>query len=92
MSKEHNSQCDKILAYLQQGKELTPIDALANWGIFRLGARIHDLRARGHKIKTELLQVGKKRFASYYMDEAATLFDLEIEKRIMEHELDMEQR
>lgn len=93
MSNER-AQCDLILEHLQAGKRLTPIEALKTWGVFRLGARIHDLRARGHKITTELQVEGKKQFACYFMEEAATLFDQQVEEqwRIMEHELNMEER
>ncbi len=47
------SQTDLILAMLRANPNgITPIDAL-NWcGCFRLAARISDLRAQGHDIKT----------------------------------------
>ncbi|CAB4169100.1 Helix-turn-helix domain containing protein [uncultured Caudovirales phage] len=47
------SQEQWILEQLQQGKQVTPIDALNGCGCFRLGARIFDLKQKGHNIFTE---------------------------------------
>ena len=46
------SQCDKILAYMESGRSITPIEALGLFGCFRLSARIKDLRERGYMIRT----------------------------------------
>ena len=51
------SHCQQVLAYLKTGRELTPIDALDRFGTFRLGARIYDLKARGHNISKRLVEV-----------------------------------
>lgn len=59
------SQCEQILAHLQSGKSITPLEALAQYNCFRLGARIHHLRTKGYKIKTDEVKKGDKRFASY---------------------------
>mgnify|MGYP000044174794 CR=1 FL=1 len=50
---ETESQAADILKHLQSGKSITPIDALAKFGCFRLSARIYDLRADGHTIYME---------------------------------------
>ena len=34
------TQCEQILAHLKPGKTLTPIDALNEYGIFRLAAQV----------------------------------------------------
>ncbi len=47
------SQTEMILADLRKGKKLTPLFALREYGCFRLGARIWDLRKEGHPIKSE---------------------------------------
>ncbi len=47
------SQEQWILKQLQQGKQVTPIDALNGCGCFRLGARIFDLKQKGYNIFTE---------------------------------------
>jgi hypothetical protein len=39
--------------------------ALDKYGCLRLAARINDLRERGHRIDTEIVKVGDKRFARY---------------------------
>ena len=45
------SQCDRILEFMKTGKEIEPLTALSKFGCFRLGARIFDLRGRGHVIQ-----------------------------------------
>lgn len=47
------------------GREIDPRFALLSFGCFRLAARIKDLRMLGMKIKTEMVEVDGKRFASY---------------------------
>jgi hypothetical protein len=59
------TQCDAILRYLQTGRRITPMAALDRFGCFRLAARIHQLRERGHKIEVHRIKVGAKQFASY---------------------------
>lgn len=61
------SQNKGILAYLQSGKSITPIDALKEFGCFRLSARIFDLRAKGHNIKTKSVTINGKTVAQYSM-------------------------
>ena len=53
MGKQHSrSQKDLILKALKSGHRVTPIDALNRYGCFRLAARIAELRAAGHDIRT----------------------------------------
>ena len=47
------TQTETILAHLQSGGSITPIDALRLYGCFRLAARIKDLRDSGHKVHTD---------------------------------------
>ena len=62
------SQTKKILAYMQAGNRITPIDALNLFGSFRLGARIADLRADGHEIKSEFVKTATgKRVKAYWI-------------------------
>lgn len=49
------TQTARILEYLKTGKGITPLDALAHFGCFRLGARIYDLRRDGHQIEREII-------------------------------------
>jgi hypothetical protein len=56
-----DSQNKQILAHLQRGDALTPIEALTKYNCFRLASRIHELRTDGHDIMTikEKLPSGK---------------------------------
>lgn len=38
------NQADAILQALRGGRSLTPMEALSDFGVFRLGARIHGIR------------------------------------------------
>lgn len=58
------SQVDQILAHLRN-EPITPMQALMNYGCFRLAARIKDLRDSGHKIHTERVEFDERRFARY---------------------------
>lgn len=62
---EGTSQCAFILAHLRAFGSITPYQALDHYGCFRLAARIADLRSQGHKIRTDIIQSGKKRWAIY---------------------------
>ena len=62
------SQSQRILAYLQQGNSITPIDALELFGCFRLSARIADLRHLGYSIVTDKVSRNGKNFASYKLE------------------------
>ena len=60
------TQCEQILAPLRKGT-LTPIDALNNYGVFRLAARVKDLRDQGHDVVTIREVQGEKVFARYQL-------------------------
>jgi hypothetical protein len=47
------TQNDMVLDYLKRFGSITPIEALADLGIMRLGARCYDLKKEGHDIITE---------------------------------------
>lgn len=59
------TQNEKIKAYLNKGKSITPLDALNKFGCFRLSARIKNLRDEGLKIATKYVTKDGKTFASY---------------------------
>lgn len=62
------SQAMRILAYMQDGHRITPIEALDLFGCFRLGARIADLKDAGHEIKSEFVTTASgKRVKSYWI-------------------------
>jgi hypothetical protein len=52
-----NSQCASILKWLRDGKPITPLLALDQFGCFRLAARINDLKASGHTIDSTMITV-----------------------------------
>jgi hypothetical protein len=70
------SQSEQILRHLKTGRGLTPIQALNKFGVFRLGARVHNLRKQGHTIQTKKVKVGKKTFAKYTLAVLAILFSI----------------
>lgn len=59
------TQTDAILDHLKSGRSITPLEALELYGVFRLGARILDLRREGYDIQTDMILHNKKHFAKY---------------------------
>jgi hypothetical protein len=59
-----------ILAHLENEGPITPLEALQEYGCFRLGARIWDLRQAGHRIVRDWVTIrdGEKRFARYRLE------------------------
>lgn len=55
------TQCDRILRHLRDYGSITAIEAFSEYGIFRLAARIADLKDRGHNITSEIVH-GKNRY------------------------------
>ena len=51
------NQRDRILKYLGMGQTLTRLNAWARLGILEAPARISELRAEGHNIKTKMVTV-----------------------------------
>ena len=47
------TQEESILRWLDEGQELTPMQALNSFGCFRLASRIWNLRKKGYCIETE---------------------------------------
>ena len=62
--KTTTNQCEEILAHLESGRTITPGEALEQYGIARLGARIWDLKREGHQIHHELVKVSTRRGTS----------------------------
>jgi hypothetical protein len=63
-NEDRRSQSARILIALKQGP-LTPMDALREFGCFRLAARVLDLRQAGYTIVSEKVEANGKRFAQY---------------------------
>ena len=62
------SQERMILEALKNGESLTPLEALKRFGCLRLGARIWDLKRKGHKVKKNIVKTDSgKRVAQYFI-------------------------
>ena len=48
---------ERVLRYLLTGNPLDPLTAWRRLGVYRLGARIYDLRREGWRIKTRRKEV-----------------------------------
>ena len=48
------SQCEKILDYMEREGGITPLDALREFGCMRLASRITDLKRKGYVISKEM--------------------------------------
>lgn len=69
---DEESQNYKILRHLARGRTITPLEALNKFRAFRLGARIHELKARGHKFRTQIVQLKSgARVAEYSLERLA---------------------
>jgi DNA-binding IclR family transcriptional regulator len=56
MSRGVNStHVDRLLKHLQSHGTITPMEAWSELGIYRLGARVFDLRKAGHNVETEIV-------------------------------------
>lgn len=63
------SQNQKVLNWLKGGNTLTSMQAITNWGITRLAARIRDLKKAGYdNIKATTKTNGRSHYAVYHME------------------------
>lgn len=53
------TQCQRVLQRLHRGP-INPLDALTELGVFRLAARINDLRKQGHQINRNMVSVSNR--------------------------------
>lgn len=63
------TQNNLILTHLKNGLSINPIQALKNYGCFRLGARIYDLKRQNPdlNIVSERTEKKGKYFATYFI-------------------------
>jgi len=72
-TKRTTSQKARIKEHLESGNPITPIEALNNYGCFRLAAIIHTLKHyEGMNIKTEIRKMDGKRWAVYSLNNTKT--------------------
>lgn len=50
-------QTERLLDWLKTGKTINPLTSWRALGIYRLGARIFDLKEEGHTIEREIVKV-----------------------------------
>ena len=55
------TQTEKILRHLEDIGSITPMEAIRQYGIMRLGARIWDLKREGYPIEAKII-TGKNRY------------------------------
>lgn len=55
------SQCNRVLQHLQIHGSITPLEAMQEYGIMRLGARIYDLKKMGYSINSSR-ETGENRY------------------------------
>ena len=68
------SQNQRILAYMNEFGSITPLEAMRDLGVYRLAARISDLRRLGHMVVSDWVEVSnrwgeKSRVKSYRLEE-----------------------
>lgn len=64
------TQNQKVLEYMSMYGSITPLEAMRDLGVYRLSARISNLKEDGYSIITDIVAVpnrygGKSRVASY---------------------------
>lgn len=55
------TQCERIIRHLTDHGSITAAVAMSEYGIYRLAARISDLRGQGYRISSSI-QTGKNRY------------------------------
>ena len=60
------TQNQMLKSILDQGKHITPIDALNMIGSMRLAARVYDLKISGYPVDKYVRQVNGKRVTYYF--------------------------
>jgi len=73
MDKTKSTQSESILQHLAEGNSITALEALYDFGCFRLASRISELKKSGHNIESKWKSVvasktGKKiKIKEYYL-------------------------
>lgn len=62
------SQNEMVLEHLMTGRSITPLEAIGVYGIYRLAARVCELKKAGYVIESEVRRdKNKKPYARYFM-------------------------
>lgn len=59
------SKCQRVKDHLLDGYKITGLDAMRDFGLYRLSATIHELRKDGFDIRTNMIEKNGVRFAEY---------------------------
>ena len=59
------SQIQQVRAHLLKHNSIDPLTALRRYGVFRLAARVKELRDEGFSVLTVMVERRGKRFARY---------------------------
>lgn len=67
------TQCDRIIQYLDDFGSITQLQAIADLGCMRLASRVSDLKQMGHPIRRRMVsgqnRYGEKTtYAEYYIE------------------------
>ena len=57
---EKQAQVDRLRAYLLSGRTINPLEAWKALGIYRLSARVFDLREQGDNVVSEFIEVANQ--------------------------------
>lgn len=49
------TQCERIMNYIHMFGSINPAQAMGDLGVYRLAARINDLRRQGYKIESKIV-------------------------------------
>lgn len=63
---ENVSQNRRVLGFLRLHKTITPLQAITRLGVYRLGARIHDLKRQGYCITSKLIKTRNDKYVARY--------------------------
>ena len=67
------TQCEKVLRHLREHGTITAAEAVYEYGIFRLAARVSDLKRDGHRINRRMVSAKNRygetvNFAEYRLE------------------------
>lgn len=68
------TQREMLIAHLQSGKSITPLESLQLYGIMACSQRIGELKEEGFKIETETEHNNGKHYARYRLKVQTDLF------------------
>lgn len=71
---DKQSQCNKVLNHMRSEGSITAAEAIGKYKIYRLAARVADLRRRGHNVVSTIVRTvdkdgNRSRYAVYTLKE-----------------------